>query len=61
LCPGAMQKPLPIMTDTVKKTRRAKSTVAADYERQSRLARALAEEYFDARKPVARLLERAVS
>jgi hypothetical protein len=56
-----MQKPLPIMTDTVKKTRRAKSTVAADYERQSRLARALAEEYFDARKPVARLLERAVS
>jgi len=34
--------------------------VAADYERQCRLARALAEEHFDARKVVGRLLERAL-
>jgi len=34
--------------------------VAADYERQCRLARALAEEYFDARKVVGRVLERAL-
>jgi len=34
-------------------------TVEADYERHCRLARALAEEYFDARRIVGRLLERA--
>jgi hypothetical protein len=34
--------------------------VAADYERQCRLARALAEEYFDARKVVKKVLERAL-
>ena len=34
---------------------------AADYEHQSRLARGLAEEYFDARKVVARVLERALA
>jgi hypothetical protein len=33
---------------------------AADYQRQSRLARALAEEYFDARKVAARVLERVL-
>jgi hypothetical protein len=36
-------------------------TVAADYENQSRLARALAEEYFDARTVVRRVLERALA
>jgi hypothetical protein len=36
-------------------------TAAADYERQSRLARGLAEEYFDARKVAAWLLERALA
>jgi len=35
--------------------------VAADYENQCRLARALAEEYFDAEKVVAKVLERALS
>jgi hypothetical protein len=35
-------------------------TVAADYEGQCRLARALAEEYFDAPKVVGRVLERAL-
>lgn len=40
---------------------RCLETVAADYERQSQLARALAEEYFDARKVVAHVLERALS
>jgi hypothetical protein len=34
--------------------------VAADYERQCKLARALAEEYFDARKVVGSVLERAL-
>jgi hypothetical protein len=34
--------------------------VVADYDRQCRLARAVAEEYFDARKVVAGLLERAL-
>ena len=34
--------------------------VAGDYERQCRLARALAEEYFDARQVVGRVLERAL-
>jgi hypothetical protein len=36
-------------------------TVAADYERQSRFARALAEEYFDSRKNAARALEIVLS
>jgi hypothetical protein len=36
-------------------------TVAGDYERQSRLARALAEEYFDAQKVVGSVLERALT
>lgn len=35
--------------------------VAADYERQCRLARALAEEFFDAETVVRRVLERALS
>ena len=35
--------------------------VAADYERQCRLARALAEEYFDARTVVGRVLEQALA
>lgn len=35
--------------------------VVVDYENQSKLARALAEEYFDARKVVGALLERALS
>lgn len=34
---------------------------ASDYERQSRLARALAEEHFNAKKVVSRVLERALS
>ena len=36
-------------------------TVAAEYEHQCRLARALAEEYFDAPKVVGRVLERALA
>src|SRR5262249_51728790 len=36
-------------------------TVAADYERQCRLARQLAEDYFDARKVAGRVLERALA
>jgi len=40
---------------------RALDTIAADYEHQCRLARALAEEYFDARQVVARALERALA
>ena len=36
-------------------------TVASDYEQHCRLARALAEEYFDARKVAGRLLERALA
>jgi exonuclease VII small subunit len=35
--------------------------VVTDYERQCRLARALAEEHFDARKVVGRVLERALA
>jgi hypothetical protein len=34
--------------------------VANDYKRECTLARALAEEYFDARKVVGRVLERAL-
>jgi hypothetical protein len=40
---------------------RAIERVMVDYERQSRLARALAEDLFDGRKVVSRLLERAVA
>jgi hypothetical protein len=40
---------------------RSLNRVAADYERQCRAARALAEEFFDARKVVARVLERAMA
>jgi peptidoglycan/xylan/chitin deacetylase (PgdA/CDA1 family) len=36
-------------------------TVAADYERQCRLSRQLAEEHFDARRIVGRVLERALA
>ena len=36
-------------------------TASSDYERQCRLARALAEEFFDARKVVKRVLERALA
>jgi hypothetical protein len=40
---------------------RCLEVVAADYERQAGLARALAEEHFDARKVVRTVLERALS
>jgi len=46
---------------TVEEAARALETVAADYERQSRLAHALAEEHFDARTVVTRVLERALA
>jgi hypothetical protein len=40
---------------------RCLEAVAADYERQCRQARALTEEYFDARKVVKKVLERALA
>jgi hypothetical protein len=40
---------------------RALELAAADYERQCRLSRALAEEFFDARKVVKRVLERSLA
>jgi hypothetical protein len=40
---------------------RCLEAAAADYDRHSRLARQLAEEYFDAKKVVGRVLERAVA
>jgi hypothetical protein len=40
---------------------RSIETVVSDYERQCKLSRALAEEYFDARKVVGRVLERALA
>jgi hypothetical protein len=40
---------------------RCLETVAADYDRQCSLARTLAQEFFDARKVVARVLERALA
>jgi hypothetical protein len=40
---------------------RCLETVAGDYERQCALARALAEEYFDAQKAVGSVLERALA
>lgn len=45
---------------TLEEAARSLETVAADYEHQSRLARSLAEEHFDARKVVARVLENAL-
>jgi hypothetical protein len=45
----------------VQEAAHALETVAADYERQRRLARMLAEEYFDAAKVVCSVLERAVA
>jgi hypothetical protein len=46
---------------TLDEAARHLDTAAADYSRQSQLARALAEEYFDARKVAARVLERALA
>jgi hypothetical protein len=40
---------------------RALAQVESDYERHCRLARALAEEYFDARRVVGRVLELALA
>jgi hypothetical protein len=40
---------------------RGLEAVAADYDRQCRLARALAEEFFDARKVARRVLEQALA
>jgi hypothetical protein len=45
----------------VKEAAQSIERVVMDYEKQSKLARNLAEEYFDARKVVATLLERALS
>jgi hypothetical protein len=45
---------------SVDEAARALTTAEDDYERHCRLARALAEEYFDARRVVARVLERAL-
>jgi hypothetical protein len=45
----------------VEEAARALDAVAADYDRQSRLARALADEYFDAKKIAGHVLERALS
>jgi hypothetical protein len=45
----------------VEEAARCLETATADYERQSRQARALAEEFFDARKVVKRVLERALA
>jgi len=39
----------------------ALSAVELDYDRHSRLARTLAETYFDAKQVVGRILERAVT
>jgi hypothetical protein len=46
---------------TLEDAARALSAAESDYERHGRLARALVEEYFDAHKVVARVLERAVA
>lgn len=45
----------------IEEAARCLDMVMADYERQCRLARALAEEYFDARKVVGRVLEQALA
>lgn len=46
---------------TLEEARRSLEVVATDYERQCRLARELAEEHFDARKVLSRLLEQALA
>jgi hypothetical protein len=46
---------------TVEEAVRCIETVSQDYDRHQRHARALAEEYFDARKVAGRVLERALS
>lgn len=46
---------------TLKEAVHALETVAGDYDRQCGLARALAEEYFDARTVAGRVLERALA
>jgi hypothetical protein len=46
---------------TLEEAARALCAVEADYERQCRLARELAEEHFDAQKVVGRVLERALA
>jgi hypothetical protein len=46
---------------SIKEAARALDTIQSDYEQQSRLARHLAEEYFDARKVVRSVLERAMA
>jgi hypothetical protein len=46
---------------TLEEAARALSAVEADYERHCRLARELAEEHFDAKKVVGRVLERALA
>lgn len=45
----------------IEEATRALDAVQSDYERQSRLARQLAEEYFDARKVLRSVLERAMA
>jgi len=45
---------------SIEEAARALAAVEADYERHCRQARALAEEQFDARRVVARVLERAL-
>ena len=45
---------------TMAEAEAAFAALASDYERHSRAARALAEEYFDARKVVQRIFERAL-
>src|SRR5205823_9306760 len=46
---------------TLEEAARALSTAEADYARHGRLARALAEEYFDAHKVVGRVVEHALA
>jgi hypothetical protein len=46
---------------TVEEAAAQLDAVAADHDRQSRLARALAEEFFDARRVVGKVLERALA
>jgi hypothetical protein len=46
---------------TLNEAVRCLETVAADYDEQCRQARALAEEHFDARKVVRRLLEQVLT
>jgi hypothetical protein len=45
---------------TIEEAAQQLETVAADYDRQSRLARSLAEQYFDARHVTSQLLEQAL-